>query len=158
MDDIFDSLIYIIISIVVLVFSLLGKKKKKVAQGMPSPENRNVEQKKPERPLLANLEQLLNEEMGISRPNFNDEDFEDEAEVEMKEKEGKNEILDTVPPEMLDNIPDIPYSIEHEDTSKVFSGAIKDTDLTKQEEEPVIDGFNLRDAVIYSEIINRKEY
>ena len=158
MDDIFDSLIYIVIAIVAFAISLLGKKKKKNLQRSPEIDPDTVNERE-EKPFLSNLEQLLNEELGIQNRNFDEDEYETEAELEEKpDVYEKEEILDSVPPEMLDDKEDMPYSIEYEDTSEVFSDSIKDTDITKEEEDSIIKDFNIRDAIIYSEIINRKEY
>ena len=156
MDDIFDSLIYIVIAIVAFAISVLGKKKKKDARTVSPVGNENHIERK-EKPFSSNIEQLLNEELGIQNRNF--DEYETETELEEKpDVYEKEEILDSVPPEMLDNKEDIPYSIEYEDTSEVFSDSIKDTDITKEEEYSIIEDFNMRDAIIYSEIINRREF
>ncbi|MFC2152782.1 hypothetical protein ACFLSE_09665 [Bacteroidota bacterium] len=93
-----------------------------------------------------------------SEYNYHNEYVEDLVIEEETELEEKPVILDTVPPEMLDDKEDIPYSIEYEDTSEIFKDSIKDTELTEEEESSIIEDFNIQDAVIYSEIINRKEY
>ncbi|MCD4834953.1 MAG: hypothetical protein K8R31_14235 [Bacteroidales bacterium] len=158
MDDIFDSLIYIIVAIVAFAISILGKKKKKDVRTVSPVDNENSGERE-ERPLLSNIAQLLNEELGIQNQNFDKYEYETEAESEEKpDVYEKEEILDSVPPEMLDNKEDAPYSIEYEDTSEVFSDSIKDTDISEEDKTPIIEDFNLRDAVIYSEIINRKEF
>ena len=157
MDDFFDSLIYIIIAIVAFAISILGKKKKKDARTVSTVGNENPVQRK-EKPFLSNLEQLLKEEIGVSNQNFQIEYSDDPVYEKEQEVEKEQEILDAVPPEMLDDKKDTPYSIEYGDTSEVFSDSIKDTDITKEEEDSIIEDFNLRDAVIYSEIINRKEF
>ncbi|MCK5171429.1 MAG: hypothetical protein KAQ75_16235 [Bacteroidales bacterium] len=157
MDDFFDSIIYIIIAVVAFAISILGKKKKKDARTVSPVGNENPVQRK-EKPFLTNLEQLLKEEIGVSNQDFQIEYSDDPVYEKEHEVEKEQEILDAVPPEMLDDKEDIPYSIEFEDTSEVFSDSIKDTDITKEEKNPIIEDFNLRDAVIYSEIINRKEY
>ena len=160
MDDIFDSLIYIVIMIVAFVISYLGKKKKKQAPipGIVKEQERKVEH---EDSLVPNLESLLRNELGLeNRDIYNDYD---KYEVEQEEEviiEAKEEILDTVPPEMLDDKPDIPYSIEYDDTDSISSTSIQGSDITTEESDSVveIDDFDIRKAVIYSEIINRKEY
>jgi len=158
MDDIFDSLIYIIIAIVAFAISVFGKKKKKDARTVSPVGNENPIERK-ERPFLSNIEQLLNEELGIQNQNFDENEYEQDVVLEEKpDVYEKEEILDSVPSEMLDDKEDTPYSIEYEDTSEVFSDSIKDTDITKEEDSLIIEDFNLRDAVIYSEIINRKEF
>lgn len=158
MDDIFDSLIYIVIAIVAFAISLLGKKKKKNLQRSPGIDPDTVNERE-EKPFLSNLEQLLNEELGIQNRNLDEDEYEPDVVLEEKpDVYEKEEILDSVPPEMLDDKEDVPYSIEYEDTSEIFSYSIKDTDITKEEEDSIIEDFNIRDAIIYSEIINRKEY
>lgn len=158
MDDIFDSLIYIVVAIVAFAISVLGKKKKKDIRTVSPVGNENTGEREG-KPFLSNIAQLLNEELGIQNQNFDEYEYETEAELDEKpDVYEKEEILDSVPPEMLDDKKDTPYSIEYEDTSEVFSDSIKDTDITKEEEYSIIEDFNLRDAVIYSEIINRKEY
>jgi len=161
MDDLFDSLIYIIITLAAFVISALGKKKKKRAPRY-NPANQGEPTEKKEKPFFSNLERLLNDELGISTeeekyPN----QFEEEVELkeEPQKVKEKEKPLDFVPPEMLDDIPDTPYSIEYDDTNEIFSKSIKDDDLAAEEnDETVLDNFNLEDAVIYSEILNRKEY
>ena len=130
MDDNFDSLIYIIITIVAFVISALGKKKKKSAQRV-APVNREEPPQRRERPFLSNLEQLLNEELGINNQSFTNQ-FEDKEEV--------------------------PYSIEFDDTNEIYTNSVKDAELLESEDESSLADFNLEDAIIYSEIINRKEY
>jgi len=159
MDDIFDNLIYIIITIVAFAISALGKKKKKDARRNATvPTSKESYEEPKEKPFLSNLEKLLNDEIGLTNQNIRQEkEFEPIIEEETIFKE-KKEVLDSVPPEMLDDKEDIPYSVEYEDTKDVFSSSISDKDITKEEEEVVLEDFNLRDAIIYSEIINRKEY
>lgn len=149
MDNIFDSWIYIVITIVAFVISTIGKKKKKKT-GVPPFINENNGPKK--KPFLSNLEQLLKEEMGIVQDDYQNEYISNPIE------EQKEEVLDTVPKEMLDDKEDIPYSIEYEDTSEIFANSIEKKDITNEEEDLILKDFNLRDAIIYSEIINRKEY
>ncbi|MCK5027999.1 MAG: hypothetical protein KAR57_00090 [Bacteroidales bacterium] len=156
MEDIFDSLIYIIIAIVAFAISILGKKKKKQNQtSFKSQEGYNNSEKE-EDSLLPNLEKLIREQVGIQDPYTYEEKYIEQEEVIQEEK--PSDILDVVPPEMLDNKEDVPYSIEYEDTSEIFKDAIKDSDLTIEDNNEILENFNLRDAVIFSEIINRKEF
>lgn len=156
MGDNFDTIIYIIITIVAFVISALGKNKKKISNQPVS----NKEYSKPEKkPFLSNLEQLLKEEMGIPDQRIQNEyEFDSINEDYAQEYKNPEEIIENPPMEKNDVKEKTPFSIEYEDTSEIFSDSIKDKDITKQEEEPIIEDFNLRDAVIYSEIINRKEY
>lgn len=157
MDDIFDNLIYIIITIVAFAISALGKKKKKDTQRISPVGNEKPFQEK-SNPFFANLEQLLNEELGIPDQKIQNQYIEDPVYTE-EPKPKAEEVLDFVPPEMLDEIEDVPYSIEYDDREEISSSSIKDADITsEEEEESIIEGFNLRDAVIYSEIMNRREY
>lgn len=156
MEDNFDTIIYIIITIVAFAISALGKKKKKSNNQSIGSENPS---KPKARPFLSNLEQLLKEEMGIPDQNLKNEyEFDSINEDYEQEYENPKEIIENPTKETINPKNKMPYSIEYEDTSEIFSDSIQDSDLTKIEEEPVIEDFNLRDAVIYSEIINRKEY
>ena len=157
MDDIFDNLIYIIIMIVVFVISAIGKNKKKQAQ-RPIVITESEKNEKQDSPFsFKNIEKLIKEEMGIEDQNVFNDPYENEV---IQEEKTVEEVLNTVPEEKLDSKKGKPYSIEYEDTSKVFSDFIESSDLSKKEssEESILDDFNLQDAVIYSEIINRKEY
>ncbi len=156
MDDIFDSLIYIIITIVVFAISILRKKKKKQNQPVFKSQEGNDHYEKEGNSLLPNLEKLIREQVGIQDPYAYEEKYIEQEEVIQEKK--PSDILDVVPPEMLDDKEDVPYSIEYDDTSEIFNDAIKDSDLTVEEENKVLDNFDLRDAVIFSEIINRKEF
>lgn len=155
MDDSFGNYIYILLMVAAFVISALGKKKKRTTRPI-IPNNENINSSE-EKPFLSNLERLLNEKMGVADQKFQDEYADGQVIYEEPKTEKKQDILDTVPEEMLDDKEDVPYSIEYEDTSKIFSESIKESEI-KSEEEPVLEDFNLRDAIIYSEIINRKEY
>lgn len=159
MDDIFDSLIYIIIAIAVFAISALGKKKQ--ARRASSTPDKQVEKNTSRNPFITNIEQLIREEIGIQDENIFEPEHKKDVVIETKStEEPESEILDSVPPEMLDDIEDIPYSIEYDDTSEIFSKSIGHSDITKkkQEENPLVADFDLQKAIIYSEIINRKEF
>ena len=156
MEDNWDSLIYIIITIVAFAISILGKKKKKQNQAIYKSQEGNDQYKKEDNSLLPNLEKLIREQVGIQDPYTYEEQYIEQD--EQIEEEKPSEVLDVVPPEMLDDKEDVPYSIEYEDTSEIFNDAIKDSDLTVEDDNEILENFNLRDAVIFSEIINRKEY
>lgn len=165
MEDLFDSLIYIIIVIVGFIISLLGKKKKK-AQSVSPPKQQIQEQPK-EKPFISTLEQLLNEELGIA-----EEKYENTYEVELQEEEPETILdspvskidtvagpIDSVPEELLDGKESAPFSVEYDDTSEIFKNAITDKEITDEgDREELFSDFNLKDAIIYSEIINKKEY
>ncbi len=151
MDDIFDNLIYIVITIVAFAISILGKKKKKQNQPVYSSQEGNDHNNEGES-LLPNLEKLIREQVGIQNPYS----YEEQEEIIKEEK--PSDIFDVVPPEMLDNKEDVPYSIEYQDTSDIFKHSIKDSDLTAEENDEVLENFDLQEAVIFSEILNRKEF
>ena len=157
MDDIFDNLIYIIIMIVVFVISAIGKNKKKQAQ-RSTVITESDNNKKEDSPFsFNNIEKLIKEEMGIEDQNTFNDPYKNEV---IQEEKIVEEVLDTVPEQKSDSKKDKQYGIEYEDTREVFSNFIKSSDLSKKEssEKSILDDFNLQDAVIYSEIINRKEY
>lgn len=156
MEDNWDSLIYIIITIVAFAISILGKKKKKQTQTPYKSQVQYDNHEKEDNSLLPNLEKLIREQVGIQNPYSYEEQNVEQDEIIQQEK--PSDILDVVPPEMFDDKEDVPYSIEYEDTSDIFKSSIKDADLTVEEEDKVLENFDLRDAVIFSEIINRKEY
>jgi hypothetical protein len=155
MDDIFDNLIYIVIALVTFGISALGKKKKKQQKQISkSAENNTPEEK--QSPFGFNLERLIKEELGV------EDQYEQEYEGPT-EKETVVEIiekpLDFVPEHMLDNKEDIPYSIEYDEHIEIKS-EISDSDLTQtsHDEKTILEDFDLQKAIIYSEILNRKEY
>ncbi len=157
MDDIFDNLIFIIITIVAFAISALGKKKKKQPQVPPVRAFGEKQQEEEKRTIFPNLEQLIREEMGLENKDLY-EDYEDD-EVNNQE-EVVEQPLDSVPPEMLDDVPDTPYSIEYDNKDLIDEESISDSDLTHEEvvAENEDEEFDLQKAVIYSEILNRKEY
>ncbi|MFP4024086.1 MAG: hypothetical protein ACLFVR_06125 [Thiohalospira sp.] len=164
MDDIFDSLIYILITLAAFAISLLGKKKKP-AQRPSGNFNSEDRSDKEQNPFFADFERLLDndysDEYDIGKeqaPVEEQETIHFSGEEKSSRNQVNNEILDTVPEELLDGKEAMPYSIEHDDTSEIFSKSIKDEDLTASDEESVMDDFDLEKAVIYSEIINRKDY
>lgn len=157
MDDIFDNLIYIIITVVIFIISAIGKNKKKQAQKATGITEGTNNEKKDSPFSFSNIERLIKEEMGIEDQNKYNDPYENEV---IEEKTGE-EVLETVFKEKLDSKKDRAYSsIEYENTRDVFSSSIESSDLSNEEslEESILDDFNLQDAVIYSEIINRKEY
>ena len=143
MDDIFDNLIYIIITVVIFIISAIGKNKKKQAQKATRITGGDNNEKKDSPFSFSNIEKLIKEEMGIEDQNIYNDPYENEVIGE----EAVEEVLDTISEKKLDSKKDRAYSIESSDLSNEESL-----------EESILDDFNLQDAVIYSEIINRKEY
>jgi|GEM_PF-2422091 len=156
MEDIFDNLLYIIITIAAFAISAIGKKKKQQAkkQGIAS-QHENLRNEKPSYSL--NIEKLIKDELG-----FEDESFirDDEVEEEVINDTFVEEPIDTVPKYLLDDKEDVPYSIEYDESELITNSSISDNDLTNVDttDESILDDFNLESAIIYSEIINRKEY
>lgn len=69
------------------------------------------------------------------------------------------EILDTVPQETAESKIDNLYSIEYDDNA-IKNSEMKISDITREEDlsNDILDDFDLQKAVIYSEILQRKEY
>ena len=171
MEDIFDSLIYIIIVIVGFIISALGKKKKKSAQKVvPINQTQATQPKQPtqqkERPFLSNLEQLLNEELGITEDKYEntyqeeipEKEYEPVLDSPVSKLDTTESILDSVPVESKRNNEDAPFSIEYDDNNEIFKSSVKDEEIVDVKESGVLKNFDLEEAIIYSEIINRKEY
>jgi len=161
MDDIFDSLVYIVITIIAFAISLLGKKKKKPVPRVRE-ENYTPQPKQEQKPFFTTLEKLLAEEMGLGYEN--EFPYEEERKPVQKEKPivesvEAGEILDTVPQETAESKIDNLYSIEYDDNA-IKNSEMKISDITREEDlsNDVLDDFDLQKAVIYSEILQRKEY
>ncbi|HSH52344.1 MAG TPA: hypothetical protein VK982_11535 [Bacteroidales bacterium] len=165
MDDIFDSLIYILITLAAFAISLMGKKKKKIQRPPADFSNQKHAENEPTS-FMSDLDRLFeddDEPMGSEKvePSFVGEKKAD-TEVFRNQSDRNqinNEILDTVPNESMDKKEKMPYSIEYDDNHEMFSNnPIEEEDITKRENKSVLDDFDLEKAVIYSEILNRKEY
>lgn len=159
MDDIFGNWVYIILLIASFVISALGKKKKKRPNPMiskPSVEPERVE----ERPTSSlNFEELIKEQLGIQNEYENDfYETETEPKIDTTISQVKEKPLDRVPEYMLDDKEDIPFSIEYDNTESEIEQEIEHEEKEESEEKSILEGFDLQDAVIYSEILNRKEY
>jgi len=161
MDDIFDSLIYIVITIIAFAISLLGKKKKKPVSHVPV-ENYNQAPQQEQKPFFTTLEKLLAEEMGLGYENefsYEDERKEVKQENPVIESLEAGEALDTVPAETKESKIDNLYSVEYDDNA-IKNSEMKISDITREEDlsNDLLDDFDLQKAVIYSEILQRKEY
>jgi hypothetical protein len=164
MDDIFDSLIYILITLAAFAISLIGKKKKP-AQRRPDFTEQGYS-KSESTSFISDFDRLFeddDEPLGSERvePSFFGEKKppHDGSENQGNNHQFNNEILDSVPEESLDKKEKMPYSIEYDDNHEMFSdNPIEVEDLTKSEDESVLDDFDLEKAVIYAEILHRKEY
>ncbi|NOZ46768.1 MAG: hypothetical protein GXO79_08285 [Chlorobi bacterium] len=128
MDKNWESILYIVISAIIIIASAL-KKKKKPTQNITG----SSEQKKP-----FNFMDVL--QSGISNMVENTPEptteYEEKVEIETKKTE--------------------PVFIEGEDVIPDKT-PIKDFDIILNEEDAGIE-FDLKNAIIYSEIINRKQF
>ncbi|MDY6799750.1 MAG: hypothetical protein SVU94_00840 [Bacteroidota bacterium] len=163
MDDIFDSLIYILITLAAFAISLMGKKKKP-AQRRPDFSEQG-HSKSESTSFISDFDRLFeddDEPLGSENvePSFFGEKklAQDGSENQENNNQFNNEILDSITEESLDKKEKMPYSIEYAETSDIFSKPIEDEDLTTDEEDSVMDDFDLEKAIIYSEILHRKEY
>lgn len=167
MEDLFDSLIYIIIAVAGLLISALGKKKKKPAPNVVSNKPDDTKEVKKKRPLLSNLEELLNEELGLSEKPY-EQDYHEEVEYKpsepildspVSELDTTDDILDTVPTKSRLGKEDSADNIKLDRDSEILKNSIENDELRDDDEAiNALSDFNLEDAIIYSEILNRKEY
>ncbi|MDK2979259.1 MAG: hypothetical protein PWP52_1973 [Bacteroidales bacterium] len=164
MDDIFDSLIYILITLAAFAISLMGKKKKP-AQRRPDFSEQG-HSKSESTSFVSDFDRLFedhDEPLGSERvePSFFGEKKppQDGSDNQENKNQFNNEILDSVPEESLDKKEKMPYSIDYDDNHEMSSNKpLEVEDLTENEGESVLDDFDLEKAVIYSEILHRKEY
>jgi len=160
MDDFFDSLIYIIITLAAFAISLLGKKKKP-AKRSPAEVTGEEHPKREQTSFLSDFERFFDDQHEESddneqvEPSFvGDNDPQNRA----NDNQIRQEILDDVPEQPNNNKEKMPYSIEYDETGGDYSEPIKKEELTIEEEEERGADFDLEKAVIYSEILNRKEF
>jgi len=166
MEDLFDNLIYILIVLVGFIISALGKKKKKDAQQRVQPIQQEPDAQPKERPFLSNLERLINEELGLVEEKhentyveeLQEEESESILDSPVSKLDTTEDKIDSIPEEIIDEEEEVPYSIEYDDTSDIIKHSIKDADMNEEEESDLLKEFDLEDGIIYSEIINRKEY
>jgi len=152
MDDSFSTILYIIIAIVAFVISAIGKKKKAPVQSSQEDRPFNEPGIDSELPFFRNLEELLNEQA------------EEKPVVHRIQKvpEPKREVQEGRSPFIESNSPlTSKYMMENNQRMKEedISNPIYNDDLTKTDsEESTLDEFDLKQAIISSEILNRKQY
>lgn len=140
-----DSIFYIILSIIILVVSGLGSRRRKKAQQMKKPTHsvaRPVTQ--PRQPALdpfSRLEQILTgqSQYGIQEGESL-EVLEDEEQIIIDEEE---EYLAEPVPQQKEKRPDLNYETEDDQEEKSLDGLFSDVD-------------EITRAIIYSEILPRK--
>ncbi len=181
-----DTLIYIIVMIVFIVLGAIGKKKKPVQQAVPSPEAENEEEEfnSPEDILAEKLKAFIGDYhqredlQAVPEENiFNREERIPEKTIIEKEQQRveayKTDLPETENPiDMVHAIHDeiqegihVFKEYKYDDHSELISG-----DLTKSENQPDTDAyhlsvlseiyeeFNLTKAIIFSEILVRKQF
>jgi len=139
MDDFFDSLIYIIITLAAFAISLLGKKKKP-AKRSPAEVTGEEHPKREQTSFLSDFERFFDDQHEESddneqvEPSFvGDNDPQNRA----NDNQIRQEILDSVPEQADNNKEKMPYSMDPADAGEGYSEPIKDEDLTmKEDEEP----------------------
>lgn len=161
MEDIFDNLLYIVIVLASFIISALGKKKKKqqrpTTMSKPKVTPGNSE---PRATNNFNLEALLKEQMGIQEEDFYEAEPEQETIFNAENNKKEEKPLDRVPEYMLDDKEDISYSVEYDTKESEISDEFFNEDQNEEilTEKSLSEEFDLQQAVIYSEILNRKEY
>lgn len=163
------SWLYIILSIVFLVLSAIGNKNKKKATTSTEPINDDYEPEttSTDRRWPRNLDEVLTEvldmpkprETSIERPVSRPVETVLESTQNTYEKiEDEAQSLETIEEEtfsyetpVVEKKADLPY---FQKPSPI------ETDTKTEEEAPILmaSGFNLRDGIIYAEILNRKYF
>lgn len=155
MEDYFDTILYIVIALITLAASFLGKKKKQSASPGQVSHPFDESELNVETPFFRSLEDIINEQMGIAEPRTTTVKTDTEKIAKPVIQEGRSPLVE-------DNSP-LTRSMAQPKREKIknneFSSPILDNDLTKpEEEESITDEFDIRQAIISSEILNRKQY
>lgn len=153
MKDNFDTILYIIIALIAFVISAIGKKKKKPE---PSENDQSV------------FNTLINDEIPVYKEfekifNIQDAVVEKEPVTKPQSKniekihipEGRARLIEK------NSLLTKSYvsSVHVQENNEIFNHAITNNDLTHDDEtEKNIEEFDLRNAIVYSEILNRKKY
>jgi hypothetical protein len=152
MDDSFSTILYIIIAIVAFVISAIGKKKKAPVQSSQEDRQFNEPELDSELPFFRNLEELINEQAD-EKPIFRR--VQEAAEPKKAVQEGRSPFIESNSPLTSKYLIQNNQRMKEEDTLN----PIYNDDLTKTDtEESTIEEFDLKQAVISSEILNRKQY
>ncbi|OFX88384.1 MAG: hypothetical protein A2W99_07890 [Bacteroidetes bacterium GWF2_33_16] len=153
MGDNFDTILYIIIGLVAFVISAIGKKKKAPIQSQRA-ENPFAElDMDAELPIFKSFEDLLNDQVRVEKPVF--QKVAEDKEVKKIVQEGRSPFIEKNSLLTKKYIKHTLGNQQNEDSSSPIS----DSDLTKAEQEVYnVEEFDLKQAVINSEILNRKQY
>jgi len=130
-----EEIIYIVGTIIIFAVSLLGKKKKKKN---PIIENNDTEQ----------VEYSLNDFEKI---------LEREHIVEEQEIEEYKDETNKIEEEQIDNVPKN-YHFTKDEYSKKEERKEKEKEIFEDNDEDNEDGFDLKSAIVYSSILERKKY
>lgn len=152
MDDSFSTILYIIIAIVAFVISAIGKKKKAPIQSSPVDQSFNETGIDSELPFFRNLEELLTEQVE-EKPTFHR--VKEVVEAKKDVQEGRSPFIESNSPLTSKYlIQNMQRMKENDDSNPIYND-----DLTKMDpEESTMEEFDLKQAIISSEILNRKQY
>lgn len=130
MEGNWDALIYIVLSIIIFTVSVMRKKKKRVSR--------------------LNIDKGVNQKQDIFDLLTGRQSYEDEIEMQDESKK-------ILPDETeLKNIDQINRTISNNNVKKEADSMSNLDERQDKIEEIELDDFDLRQAVIYSEILNRK--
>ena len=150
MENILDNILYIVIALVAFIISLIGKKKKPPVHARSSEQPFSEPEFDTDPPLFKSFEEFLNENMGIESPAP-----QKPVEIKSNLQEGRSEMIENNSPLTKNYIKQTRGRIKQD----IVSDALVDDDLTKQDQEEIsFEEFDLKQAVISAEILNRKEY
>lgn len=158
--------LYIILSIVFIVLSLIGKDKKKATTSTrPLNDDYEIPDHTPERKWPKNLEDVLSDVLELPRqpqtvvetPQRSYRDDILEKTSNSYEKIGEEaQSLETIEPEVFTY--DSPEEIAKTKSSQRIAEVKTPEKAEKAEYEPVFDQFDLKQGIIYAEILNRKYF
>ena len=150
MEDIFDNILYIVIALVAFIISFLGKKKKPPVHARSVEHPFSEPELEIEPPLFKSFEEFLNEQIEVESPAPQKPE-----EVKSILQEGRSEMIESNSPLTKNYIKQTRGRIKVD----TVASALFDDDLTKSEQkEDNFEEFDLKQAVIGAEILNRKQY
>ena len=163
MEDIGDLLFYLLAGLFA-VAGLIGKKKKNPVLKVPGDDFNNNPDESPGEPVFdkqRRYEEILNGEIfGIPVPEIVEEEEESEVFLESSRMEGvyEEEMAKLFSGEGISSIVSDNMEVSEIDEEGEIGG---DNFIEMEDDESVVkriaDTFNLPEAIIYSEILNRKE-
>ena len=164
-----ETWFYLIIVLISIIVSIIGRKQKKLQQQQQKQRQQEQQQaystsKTAEseftKPIYESKKTDINDFFEMFKEAVNteeeveQEEYEEEQEQELIEKEEEPEILDS-PESELDNVTEEGVSL----IEKYDYNEVEDSIIDELEEEGFKPGdFDVKKAIIYSEILNRKHY